>query len=66
MVALAEDDELITLAVLAAMLKVPRQTVYAWRSRGEGPPGIKLGKHVRYRKRDVEKWLDARTEGRGR
>jgi len=58
------DDELLTLAGLASMLKVPRQTIYSWRHRGVGPPGIKLGKHVRYRKRDVEAWLDARSEAR--
>lgn len=63
---MGSDDELLTLAVLAAMLNVPRQTIYAWRSRGGGPPGIKLGKHVRFRRRDVERWLDSRTEVRPR
>jgi len=62
-----DADELLTLADLASMLKVPRQTIYAWRTRGDsGPPGIKLGKHVRYRKREVEKWLDARSEAQPR
>ncbi len=60
------DEDLLTLGQLATFLQVPRQTIYAWRCRGEGPPGIKLGKHVRFRRRDVEKWLDVRGEADSR
>lgn len=37
---------------------VPVQTLYVWRHRGIGPRGSKVGRHVRYRWEDVEKWLD--------
>lgn len=43
---------------LAAYLEVPERTVYQWRHTGYGPPGIRVGRHVRYRRRDVERWLD--------
>jgi excisionase family DNA binding protein len=43
---------------LAGMLQVPVATVYAWRHKGEGPPGIRVGRHVRYREADVEAWLE--------
>lgn len=45
---------------LAEYLGVPLATVYAWRQRGDGPPGIRVGRHVRYRRRAVEAWLDQR------
>jgi excisionase family DNA binding protein len=43
---------------LAHLLQLPLATIYGWRSKGEGPPGIKVGRHVRYRREEVEAWLD--------
>ena len=43
---------------LAEELGVPVRTVYAWRHRGSGPRGHKIGKHVRFRRVDVEAWLE--------
>jgi excisionase family DNA binding protein len=44
---------------LAAYLKLPSvQTVYQWRTRGYGPPGGKVGKHVRYDQADVDAWFE--------
>ncbi|WP_229686836.1 helix-turn-helix transcriptional regulator [Longimycelium tulufanense] len=44
---------------LVAYLKLPsKQTVYQWRTRGYGPPGVKVGKHVRFRLEDVDKWME--------
>lgn len=42
---------------------IPVQTLANWRWRGEGPPWFKLGRHVRYRLADVEKWLDNNAQG---
>jgi excisionase family DNA binding protein len=45
---------------LAAYLRLPSvQTIYQWRTRGYGPPGVKVGKHVRYRLTDVDAWLES-------
>ena len=41
---------------LAARLRVPKATLYQWRYRGEGPRAIKVGRHLRYRLADVERW----------
>jgi excisionase family DNA binding protein len=43
---------------IARFLGVPLRTIYRWRSRGEGPRGYRVGRHVRYRARDVEHWLE--------
>lgn len=49
---------LLTTAELAAYPGIPRATIYAWNYRGEGPPSIKVGRHLRYRESDIEAWLD--------
>lgn len=56
------SDRLMTLVELSEMLGVPAGTLYAWRHRGEGPPGYRLGRHVRYRRSLVEAWLSTRTD----
>lgn len=49
--------ELIGIAELAKELGVPPKTIYGWRTRGVGPRGIKIGKHVRFKRADVDAWL---------
>lgn len=43
---------------LADYLGVPLATVYQWNSRGTGPKRIRIGKHVRYRRADVDAWCE--------
>lgn len=50
-------DHLMSPEELAEWLGIPVRTVYAWRHRGVGPRGAKVGKHVRYRRADAEAWL---------
>jgi predicted DNA-binding transcriptional regulator AlpA len=33
------------------------QTIYQWRTRGYGPPGRRVGKHVRFLPDDVRAWV---------
>ena len=54
-------EQLMTTTEVADLLKIPIATLYHWRHRGVGPTSIRVGKHVRYRGRDVEAWLDAQT-----
>ncbi|MGH8936075.1 MAG: helix-turn-helix domain-containing protein [Acidimicrobiia bacterium] len=51
-------DPLLTVRELADYLGVPVATIYAWRYRGEGPPGFRVGRHLRFRRIDVERWID--------
>jgi len=39
------------------------QTIYQWRHRRDGPPGYRVGRHVRYRWTDVQAWLEDQTDG---
>jgi excisionase family DNA binding protein len=51
-------DRLLGPDELAAFLGVPLRTIYRWRSRREGPRGYRVGRHVRYRLAEVERWLE--------
>jgi predicted DNA-binding transcriptional regulator AlpA len=57
-----EHDRLLTAEDLASFLEVPIKTLYAWRYRGEGPVGFRVGRHIRYRWRDVERWIRDRVQ----
>lgn len=48
---------------VSAYLGVPVATLYAWRHRGLGPRASKVGRHLRYRWADVERWLDEQAKG---
>jgi excisionase family DNA binding protein len=52
------DTRLLTITQLAELLQVPVGTLYRWRSRCEGPPGIRMGRHLRYSADDVARWLE--------
>jgi excisionase family DNA binding protein len=51
-------ERLMSPVEVARFLGVPLRTLYRWRSRGDGPRGYRLGRHVRYRVDDVERWLE--------
>ena len=57
-------DRLLTIDELAEWLNVAPATVRDWRTRRPGflPVAVKLGGQVRYRRSDVEAWLEARRE----
>ncbi|MGH9010023.1 MAG: helix-turn-helix transcriptional regulator [Acidimicrobiia bacterium] len=55
-------ERLMTIGELAEYLQVPRETIYRWRKHGGGPSGFRMGRHVRFRRSDVEAWLEARRD----
>ncbi|MEX0796560.1 MAG: helix-turn-helix domain-containing protein [Acidimicrobiia bacterium] len=54
-------DPLLSVQDLAVYLDVPVATIYAWRYHRRGPPGLKVGRYVRYRLSDVDRWIDERV-----
>jgi excisionase family DNA binding protein len=55
-------DRLLTVEDLAEYLGVPVATLYAWRYHRQGPPGFRVGRHIRYRWADIEEWISLRVE----
>jgi excisionase family DNA binding protein len=54
------NDRLLNVKDLANYLHVPIATIYAWRHRRQGPPGFRVGRHLRYRRSDIEHWIEDR------
>ncbi|GAA3044559.1 helix-turn-helix transcriptional regulator [Actinokineospora globicatena] len=48
---------------LAEYLGIPVTTVYQWRTKEYGPPGHRVGKHVRFLPEDVYTWVKAQPNG---
>jgi excisionase family DNA binding protein len=56
------ETQLLTVEELGRILRVPKATIYRWRSTGEGPRGYSIGRYVRFRWSDVEAWLEERAD----
>ena len=55
---ISDSDEILTPTEVAELLKVPVATLYAWRHKKTGPRAAEIGRHLRYRRRDVEEWFE--------
>ena len=55
-------EPLIDVQQLADYLDVPEKTLYAWRYRREGPPAFRAGRHLRYRRTDIQRWIQQRID----
>ena len=64
MLALMTTDQLLTPQELADLAQVPLSTVYRWNHNRSGPRVIHVGKHARYRRVDVEAWLERQAQPR--
>ncbi|MFI0789516.1 helix-turn-helix domain-containing protein [Streptomyces lydicus] len=53
-------DHYLTPDDIAVMFKVPKETVYQWRKKRIGPPGFRVGKHLRYDPAAVRAWTEQR------
>lgn len=53
-------DQLLTPDEVSAILALPVKTLAHWRSQRTGPIFIRAGIHVRYRRDDVEAWVEER------
>ncbi|MEU0115534.1 helix-turn-helix domain-containing protein [Streptomyces bobili] len=53
-------DRYLTPDDIAETFDVPVETVYQWRKKRTGPPGFRIGKHLRYDPADVHAYVDQR------
>lgn len=56
-------DEYLTTAEAAALLRCNEWTLRHYRQDGTGPPSVKLGAKVLYRRSDIDAWADAQANG---
>ena len=57
-VAVQEAARLMTPQEVADFLALPVATLQTWRAKRAGPRGFWAGRHVRYRREDVDAWLE--------
>lgn len=57
-----DTSEIMTTEEVAAHLRIPSATLYQWRLKGYGPPAMKVGRHLRFRRVDVDSWLSAQAD----
>ncbi|MFC8345213.1 helix-turn-helix domain-containing protein [Streptomyces sp. NPDC057280] len=55
-------DRYLTPDDIAEMFEVPIETVYQWRKKRTGPPGFRIGKHLRYDPADVHAYVTRRKD----
>lgn len=56
-----ENDELLTIDEAAEILTIKAHTLNEWRRLKKGPPYVKIGVSVRYKKSDISNWIEERT-----
>jgi PTS system nitrogen regulatory IIA component len=57
-----EENNLLDIRQVAAYLQINEATAYNWAQKGK-LPGIKLGRVWRFRREDIETWLDQNMTG---
>ena len=55
--------ELLTTCEAAGYLRLAITTLEHWRLEGRGPAFCKIGRQVRYRRAEVDRWLAEMNEG---
>lgn len=58
------SEQLLTTEEVAEYLAVPVRTIYRWRAHGTAPVGYRVGKHIRFRREDVDQWLTQQRDDR--
>jgi predicted DNA-binding transcriptional regulator AlpA len=56
------DDDLLTMAEVAAIVRAPVATLRYWRHLGTGPRSFRVGRGVRYWRTDVNLWLEQQKQ----
>jgi DNA-binding transcriptional MerR regulator len=54
-------DELLTIAEVADIVRVPIATLRYWRHLGSGPNSFRIGRSVRYWRSEVLQWLEEQS-----
>lgn len=56
-----DHDALITEVQAANLLRLSVRTLQAWRPKGYGPAFVRAGRAIRYRKIDLDTWVEGQV-----
>lgn len=60
---ITQTDPLLRQEVVAEYIDVSLATLEKWRKTGRGPAHVRVGRLIRYRQSDIERWLREQTVG---
>lgn len=63
-VRMKQEDKLLNLQELAEYLNVTKRTVYRLLD-GSDLPSFRVGSHLRFKREEIDEWLDQHRENRG-
>ena len=55
-------QDLLDTPALATELNASKPTIVSWRRNRVGPDFIRVGRLIRYRRTDVDRWLEEQTQ----
>ncbi len=58
------EGHLLSPQFVSEYLGVPVATIYQWRTKGIGPRAIRVGRHLRFRREDLNAWIDQQADQR--
>lgn len=58
-----DPDALLDEQEASRLLKISDRTLQAWRVKQVGPAWVRVGRTIRYRRRDLMDWIDLNTCG---
>ena len=58
-----DDEDFLTLSEVAAIVRVPVNTLRWWRQRGTGPKFFKIGRHLVTTIGDLRTWIEEQKRG---
>jgi excisionase family DNA binding protein len=56
------QNELLTVDEVCDYLKISRSALYGLRRHGMAPPAIKIGRQLRFRRVDLDEWINAKPD----
>jgi predicted DNA-binding transcriptional regulator AlpA len=59
------NDDLLTMAEVAVIVRAPVATLRYWRHLGTGPHSFRVGRGVRYWRTEVTTWLQRQSDNDG-
>ena len=59
---MGERERLMSVREVAEYIGLPVKSIYGLNSKGTGPRRIRVGRYIRYRRSDVDAWLEDRAE----
>ena len=57
----SDPDALLSETEVSDLFGISMRTLQAWRTKKGGPPFVRLGRVIRYRRKDLVRWLEENT-----